>query len=149
MTLLGTRGEVGYPARFNLCKKSRLVQFIPLLGTLIILIGIRAIVTGNKVDIVFHDLGSVSQIMGQGHHGSSSRMLGSCCTSANRNDDRCLFETEEDQVGWAAQRGLGQGNTYDCRVTCMVVRMGDPPMASKRWRSSFLRQRSSYRLQQS
>lgn len=140
---------MGYLTRFNLCKKSILVQFIPLLGTLIISIGIRAIVIGNMVDVAFHDLGSMSQIMGQGHHGSSSRMLGSCCTSADGNDDRCSFETEEDQVGWAAQRGLGQGDADDCRATCMVVRMGDPPVASKRWCSSFLRQPSSYRLQQS
>lgn len=55
------------------------------------------IVTRNGVDAMFCDLGSASQIMGRGQHGSSFRTLG---TSADGNNDPCSFMTEEDHVGW-------------------------------------------------
>lgn len=41
----------------------------------------QSIVIGNRVDAAFHGPGSSSQIVGQGHYGSSSRTLGSHCTA--------------------------------------------------------------------
>lgn len=58
------------------------------------------IVTRNEVDAMFRDLGSASQIVGRGQHGSSFRTLGSRCTRADGNNDPCSFMIEEDHVGW-------------------------------------------------
>lgn len=67
---------------------------------------------------MFRDLRLSSQIMSQGHHESSPRTLGSHCTSANGNDDRCSSVTEDHagldratQIG-ARHRRRRQGSIY-------------------------------------